>query len=471
MSVRGRPLAAEQEGRMEKETREPVYTEQGYVYDYEEEAATEDAVKEAAAEDAASGNRIPGADEQEREQTEKLSGKGRGAGRFVLPVLTTALLAAGALAGAWALRQMDRPEKIDLGRYAGISASGFDGYGRAEVNVDREALESDIAARLLSEGAIETGEGKSRLEAFRSSEHYEEIMNAITWSLDREEDLSNGDTVTLTISYEPEDPKGYGLDFLSEPLLYEVSGLSEVTDLDPFEEVTLTLGGTGPEGTLSMEWDDSLPWTYEASSDHGLSNGDEILIRTVLDGSMDEKALAASRGCILTRTEMTYTVEGLSSYAVYLSDLSGGAAGEIRDLAMEEVRQKVTEGYAPDETMTDLTEAGTVLVSGMDSEENAFNKIFLLFRISYSNRETSLDYYYYVSFRNLILHPDGTWSLDEESGEYPMSLHGLFGLIDTGDYVRIDRLHAVTGFASAEDFYASCIEPLESTCTVSGETE
>ena len=49
-----------------------------------------------------------------------------------------------------------------------------------------------------------------------------------------------------------------------------------------------------------------------------------------------------------------------------------------------------------------------------------------------------------------------------------MSLHGLFGLIDTGDYVRIDRLHAVTGFASADDFYTACIEPLESMNTVSG---
>ena len=352
-----------------------------------------------------------------------------------------------------------------------ISASGYDGYGRAEVSVDREALESDIAASLLSEGARETGEGKSRLEAFRASGYYEEIMESISWSLDREEDLSNGDVVTLTISYEPEDQDGFGLAFRSEPVRFTVSGLEEVVQTDPFEKLTVTVSGTGPDGVLGMEWDDSLPWTYEASPDRGLSNGDEVLIRVALSDGMDERTLAGERGYALTGTEMSYQVEGLPSYAVSLSDLSEEISARIRDFAMEKVRQKVTEGYAPDENMTDLVPAGTLLVSGRGEEGNFYNEIFSLFRVSYSNRETSLDYYYYVRTRDLILSADGTWSLDEESCEYPMSLHGLFGLIDTGDYVRIDRLHAVTGFASPEDFYAACIEPLESACTVSGELE
>ena len=214
-----------------------------------------------------------------------------------------------------------------------------------------------------------------------------------------------------------------------------------------------------------------MPWTYEASPDRGLSNGDEVLIRVALSDGMDERTLAGERGYALTGTEMSYRVEGLPSYAVSLSDLSEEISARIRDFAMEKVRQKVTEGYAPDENMTDLVPAGTLLVSGRGEEGNFYNEIFSLFRVSYSNRETSLDYYYYVRTRDLILSADGTWSLDEESCEYPMSLHGLFGLIDTGDYVRIDRLHAVTGFASPEDFYAACIEPLESACTVSGELE
>ena len=456
---------------MEKDKREPVYTEQGYVYDFDEEAVPETLKEENAGEGASFEKEALYNEESRKENIEDGTGKGGGAKKFPVPLLTALFLLLGALGGAWAWQQMNRPEKIDLNRYAVITASGYDGYGRAEVSVDREALESDIAACLLSEGAIETGEGKSRLEAFRASEYYEEIMESISWSLDLEEDLSNGDTITLTISCEPEDQEGFGLAFRSEPVLYTVSGLEEVIQTDPFEKLTVTVSGTGPDGVLGMEWDDSLPWTYEASPDRGLSNGDEVLIRVALSDGMDERTLAGERGYALTGTEMSYRVEGLPSYAVSLSDLSEEISARIRDFAMEKVRQKVTEGYAPDENMTDLVPAGTLLVSGRGEEGNFYNEIFSLFRVSYSNRETSLDYYYYVRTRDLILSADGTWSLDEESCEYPMSLHGLFGLIDTGDYVRIDRLHAVTGFASPEDFYAACIEPLESACTVSGELE
>lgn len=449
---------------MEKDRKEPVYTEQGYVYDYDEPVPEDP-------DEGASGEEVLYEGEKEPERGEQEAGKAGRAKRFLLPILAAAALMAGILAGAFLWGKMDRAEKIDLNRYVTIRTVGFDGYGRAEASVDQEALESDIAALLLSKGAIGTGEGKSRLEAFRSSEHYEEIMNAFRWILDREEDLSNGDVITLTMSYEPEDPGGYGLVCLAEPVLHTVSGLSEVAEVDPFEDLAVTVSGIGPKGLLSMQWEDTLPWTYAASSEEDLSNGDELLISVVLDNGMDEKSLAAEKGCVLTRTQMSYRVEGLPSYAADLSDLSDEISGELLSSAQEKVRQKLTEGYAPDEYLTDLAPAGTLLLCRRDAGESGFNKIFFLFRVSYSNRETALDYYYYAGCRDLVLYPDGTWTLDEEGYEYPVSLHGLFGLIDQGDFVRIDRLHAVTGFASPEDFYAACIEPLENVCKVSGELD
>lgn len=456
---------------MEKDRREPVYTEQGYVYDYDDEPAPADLTGGSPEGGAASGEdslyeEVKG--DGKEEKTVEAAGRKK---RVLLPVLAAAFLLLGFLAGAWLWNRNGRKETIDLNRYVSLSASGYDGYGKAEVNLDREALESDISACLLAEGAIDAGEGKSRLESFRSYEHYEEIMEAVSWSLDREEDLSNGDTITLTMSYEPADPAGYGVALQGEPLLYTVKGLSDITQVDPFENLTVTADGIGPEGMLHMEWDDSFPWTCRASSDRGLSNGDEVLIRAILDDGMDERALAGGWGYALTRTEMTYRVDGLPSYAADISDLSDEISGALQDLASEKARQKVAESYAPDENMTDLVPAGMLLVSRKEAEEGFFNKIFFLFRVSYSNRETSLEYYYYVSCQDLVLYPDGTWSLDEESFGYPLSLHGLFGLIDSGDYVRIDRMHAVTGFASSGDFYAEYIEPLEGTWNVSGELD
>ena len=474
MSVRRRLRAAEQEGRMEKDSREPIYTEHGYVYDYEEDPSGEDPREEISGEDTSGEEACEGkaglneagkGAEAEEENTEE-TGSGK---RRLLPLLTALFLILGLAAGIFFGNRMNREKKIMLDRYVILSAAGYDGYGKAEVSLDRDALESDIADSLLSKGAITAAEGQSSLEAFRSYEHYDEIMTAIRLSLDREEDLSNGDTVTLTVTYEPEDPDGYGLVCRADPVLYTVSGLPEVTDLDPFSDLIVTVSGIGPDGMLHMEWDDSFPWTYAASQDRGLSNGQELQISVVPDEDVDEKALAAGWGYVLTRTQMSYQVTGLPFYAADISDLSETVSGEILDFAKEKVLKQVTEGYAPDESVTDLVPAGTLLAGGRDDEGSFFNKIFLLFRVSYSSRDTALDYYYYVSCRDLILYPDGTWMLDEDSCEYPVSLHGLFGLMDRGDYVRIDRLHAVTGFASEEDFYTACIEPLKAVCTVSGE--
>lgn len=439
---------------MDEQKKVPVYTEHGYIYELEEDAPAGEPVTEEAEAEVRYTDTEEVPSGQEEEETPAGSRKHL---FLLLGVLAALLVGLGAGVAAWV--HMNKAEVLNLNQYVKLLSAGFEGYGRVETQVDEEALESDIASFLLAEGSIEAAEGQSRLEAFRASAHYEDIMDSLHFTLDRDSGLSNGDQVTLTITYEPEDPDGYGLVCQAEPVLFTVSGLAQVTEMDPFGELILSVSGTAPGGMLHMEWDSDLPWTYSASRDSGLSNGDEIEIETVLKEDMDDEDLAGNYGWILTRRTMSYQVDGLPAYASDAGDLGDEAVLALQTAAMETARSQVESGYAPDESLRDIAPAGIYLLSGWKDEETPSNRIFFLFDISYSNKDTDIDYYYFVSYRDLILYPDGSWDLDQGSYEVPQSLHGLFGLIDSGDYVRIDRLHAVTGFDSVEKFYAAYIEP------------
>ena len=442
---------------MDGHKREPVYTEHGYIYE-DDSLQEETRAEEPGPEETVSYMNA----DTEKEPEERGP---RSRGPLLLGILLALLLGAGA--GVWAFLHTQPADALQLNAYVRLMSIGYDGYGRVEMELDEAKLESDIADFLLARGSIEAAEGQTGLEAFQASAHYQDIMDAVHYSLDRTEGLSNGDEVTLTAAYEPGDPEGYGLVCEAEPVVYQISGLAEVEERDPFEELILSVSGTAPEGVLHMEYESDLPWTYRASMDSGLSNGDKIQIETVLKEDMDEKDLAAAYGLILTRTGMTYQVEGIPAYAMAVDEIGEETLLALQEEAMETARAEVENGYAQDETLREIQPASVYLLSGREEGGETSNTIFFLFRISYGNRETEFDYYYFVSYKDLVLYPDGSWNLDQDSYEIPQSLHGLFGLIDSGDYVRIDRMHAVTGFASTEDFYAAYIEPEEENWKVS----
>ena len=98
---------------MEKDKREPVYTEQGYVYDFDEEAVPETLKEEDAGEGASFEKETIYNEEGRKENIEDGTGKGGGAKKFPVLLLTALFLLLGALGGAWAWQQMNRPEKKD----------------------------------------------------------------------------------------------------------------------------------------------------------------------------------------------------------------------------------------------------------------------------------------------------------------------------------------------------------------------
>ena len=127
------------------------------------------------------------------------------------------------------------------------------------------------------------------------------------------ENLSNGDKVTVNISYDNDLVKDFKIKFKGKKVTKEVEGLEDVKEIDPFEGLEVTFSGIAPFGEIYLNYTGSFTnigaYDFTIDNNYGLRNGDTIKIS--LDWS-DEQSL--SYGYIFTTKEKEYTVEGLSEY-------------------------------------------------------------------------------------------------------------------------------------------------------------
>lgn len=109
---------------------------------------------------------------------------------------------------------------VDVMDYVTVDFEGTDGSGTATVNVDYDQLELEIVG---GKDALEEMDDVDDLETLSQ---YINVVAGISFSIDKNSDLSNGDTVTVTVTYNEksaEDAKVVFGDTLSKT--FEVKGL------------------------------------------------------------------------------------------------------------------------------------------------------------------------------------------------------------------------------------------------------
>ena len=163
-------------------------------------------------------------------------------------------------------------EELSLARYAIVGVEGFDGNAKATVALDDTGLYKALC-------------GKDATDADR--QQYEEFVNSVTCFIDKNDKLSNGDNIKVSVEYDKEvaDRLGVRVDITERE--YRVSGLRTGVELDLFEDVKIITGGISPfvYVTCINESDDeylkSLEYTIDKTS--GLAIGDEITITCNID--------------------------------------------------------------------------------------------------------------------------------------------------------------------------------------------
>lgn len=203
--------------------------------------------------------------------------------------------------------------KLDLMDYVEVSFTGYEGGGKAVLSMDSVQLEKDMVGD--TDGNITSEELNKMLSMV-------DFEMSVKYTADPTEELSNGDKVTVTATYNEDLAKSYGLKITSVSKTYTVEGLEEVELVDPFDEEYFNgdmlfvyfygWNGYGQVGIYngysSAGYSEPYHYlTYSFDKDWELSNGEVITIYAGIGERYANKQL----GFELSRTEMTIVVEGL----------------------------------------------------------------------------------------------------------------------------------------------------------------
>ena len=229
--------------------------------------------------------------------------KRKKAWKIVLPIFI--LLVAGIGAGVGYYFWYQSFTEISLAKQTSLLMSGYDGKGSAELSLET-----------ISE--------------------YKEFFNQVETSLSKQNNLSNGDEIQISYSYDPELAKTMKLRVDGEPVSLTVEGLAVPTSVSIdqlFTSIELTTEDISPMIRVSMEnvSEDSflqaIPFEIVDEKEF-YENGDQVTVRATIDEDLALQYAYAFEGD-LTVYEKTYEI---SSEEAYLTE-----AEEITDEQLEEV--------------------------------------------------------------------------------------------------------------------------------------
>lgn len=228
-------------------------------------------------------------------------------------------------------------KSIDLTDYIETDIEGFNGHAAAVCDLDYDALYAAITSQQESSGS----------SFLQQTAILEEAFSHITVIADPCEGLSNGDTVTVTASYDAPKDIDIGCKLKNGKMTFKVEGLADGQLFDFFNEDAVTVAFAGMSGsgtaTVSVTSDEDVYrcTQYTLSAAEGLSNGDEVILTAqTWDGMLE------SGGYYAEETEKVYIVSGLAEPFTALDKLSAADRSKMETLALEKAKQEVEDWYS-----------------------------------------------------------------------------------------------------------------------------
>lgn len=348
-------------------------------------------------------------------------------------------------------------ETVDVSADADILVSGYDGHGTATYS----------KGDWLTETEKTYGQGMSFMELATLEEA---LYDAVEYSISPSENISNGDEVVLTIDVDNSALESYDFKLKGGEKKITVSGLEDVKDFDPFENVAVNFSGMSPNCSASVKADSNagidLSYTLDKSS--GLKNGDEVTVSISSNSGTDVEEYCMSKGKKPTVTEKTFTVEGLATYAQEIADISDDMMNKMLSQAEDTIKAKcVYDEYGTTGSLKDLEHLGDYFLTGKDGfDASPYNKMYCVYKGTVefnalkrkgdgkTNEKGTVSFYTYYYYDNIVIMPDNTCSLDLSSG----SLASYSFETDYGyDNGWFPAFHSVPGCKDIDSMFNDCV--------------
>lgn len=301
-----------------------------------------------------------------------------------------------------------RKPTLNLNEYASVEYTGYNGYGKAQVSFDVDRFVDEYYDDLT-------------YEEYTPYEVGQELYDScIDGALDRQEGLSNGDTVTWAWECDDETAlEAVGVKLKYSDMDFSVEGLEEPETVDLADCINVTFSGISQNGTAKIEYLMDENYSIRVDKTTGLSNGDTVTVTLEYPGEEDMDEYTARTGIVISPTEVTYTVTGLEYYVSELSQVTDTALAQMQAKAEEEFSAYVAKAWGEETTLDSFSYAGSYLLTPQDPDAHLGNPnlLALIFHgsatIDYTtssgeqNFKANQDFYWYATFKNLTVGADG----------------------------------------------------------------
>lgn len=388
-----------------------------------EEAASETpASAPAPAEEAASETPAPAPEESAAATPVKepsKSGK-----KKLIPIIiicASALLLIGMAVAAVAIYLNVRTVKVDVSQYISFKYDGYSTIGTAEVKFNKSAFTDDYGKKLrYTKDGKEVFDGKEPAKAFTGL-----IQEAVPEGVYADY-LTNGDEVVFVWNDRVVDriEQYFKVELECSDVTATVEGLEIAPVVDVFENITFTVDGVAPNGMLRINGSNEYNLYYTPSKTTDLSNGDIITI-TASPMYSDENLsnyMIKNYGVLPKETEVTYTVEGLSSYVGSAKEIPADLMKQMQDQADSVAQAQLVTNTADEEKVVGTTCVGYYFLTAKDAKNNWNSKNIIIFvyksvvHVHYERKGKTFDqdnvYYNWCTFSDIMLLADGTGSVD-----------------------------------------------------------
>lgn len=329
-------------------------------------------------------------------------------------------------------------KEINLNDYISVVFSGYEGYGIATVEFDYESFETDCEKIKIKNPNVAALYGNV-------AEYYQDFC--FTYSVGEKEQLSNGDTITLTWECEEslaENNTSGILVYNDES--YTVSGLDSLPTFDVFEGVEVIFSGYSPAVNIKIIENNEF-FEYNVTAVNGESvNGVGNLalgdIVTITASSKRIEEFIDLNKMVPESETKNYEVTADGIHICKVSDITQEVFDEIHAESISTIENQWKKYYNNPGNYS----AKHIGIIVAESEMIINRDLFFVYEVS-SIDESEPIYYWGVKLVSAVINSDGTF--DFQRSEIPeQSFFGYGGNV----FKAANGLNYI-GFETLDSFY------------------
>lgn len=357
-----------------------------------------------------------------------------------------------------------RGNTINLNDYVVIETNGYNGYGTARIYVDWNSIKEKYGEKIEF-----TSSAKQEYGGFLTyGNAVEEMEYFIDVTMDKRENLSNGDELTYVWEINDEIYKMIDCKLKFKDGTYKVSDLEEVAQFDAFENLTVEFDGVGPAGYVSMNYEGEELSTnaFSCEPSSGLNNGDVVTVSISTEYILE---CVENYGVIPKAQAQEYTVAGLEKYVSSIDEISDESMEMLKKQAEDVYTAKIIGTSGDGEEFSNFTYVGNYVLTNKAEESywSSNNQVCFVYKFDVHNTYTSGDesfdetntLYWYVNFKDVTVDDEGYVDVDITNYATPSnrvevdSGLGWFHSWYYNAYETYDELYKSVVLSNMSDYY------------------